>query len=179
MRLGRHFVLKGFLNGELYLSYFILDLIGNPFRLIAGNSDFASAVQDGSYILLFPKETEFPFWRPNGIFVEQMRSEKARDEKFETMNREARLSRSNRLRLSDYAENDRVRSIYPHYVWYEQYGDDDIADLPPKEQDRLEIDTTYAPVRVMLQSLLELFEYQSAILDDLEKAIRGLTASRD
>lgn len=83
-KLGRQFVLKGFLNEELCLSYFIFDPTDT------GNSDFASVADRGNYVML-PTGT----YIPNGIYVEQMRSKKAREEKFKTVNDKARLSSSN------------------------------------------------------------------------------------
>jgi len=102
-----------------------------------------------------------------------MRSTEARDKKFVEMNRSARLSQNRKLPVDALHRLDQVERIYEHYVWYDTHALG-ISYLPRKEQDRLEIATTYEPIHTMIQSLWELFEYRTALIEDLKRAIKGV-----
>src|SRR5215217_6874993 len=126
-KLDRHFVLKGFLNGEFFLSYFIFD----PRKV--GNSEFASVEESRFGSNHISVRATRSHWTHEGIFVERMKSAEARDKKFEEMNRKARLSHMSTLSPKDYRFANLVYSIYPHYVSYERFGD--ISALSSKKQE--------------------------------------------
>jgi hypothetical protein len=168
-KLERHFVLKGFLNGEFYLSYFIFD------RSKLGNSAFARVVEPrrigsiqagGHYVSIRSTGTG------EGLYVEKMKSAEDRDKKFAEMNMKAMLSSRGTLRPSDYFSANQVSQIYPHYVWYEQPGN--ISERSSKQQAELAITTTKAPVQAMLQSLWELLEFETGFLQELAQVLEEL-----
>jgi len=169
-KLGRHFVLKGFLHGELYLSYFIF----NPKKL--DDSDDLVYIVNDTFV------TRTPITGPQ-IFVEKMDSAEARDEKFEALKKKARRSPYGKLEVQDYRRNTHeVEEIYEDYVWYGvNYGlSRRMNDLSrrmtstnlPHEQEELDI-TTYAPIHLMVESLGELLADRIKDVGSLREAIES------
>jgi hypothetical protein len=163
--LGRHFVLKGFLNGDLYLSYFIVDVDK------VDDSDIVHIVND-NHLRTSPLD-------PVKIYVEKVDSTEDRDEKFEMLNDAAMDSQFGRLRHQDYGRLPQVERIHERYVVYtDTFGlsrRGDFRDLPTEVQKELRI-ATYSPIPIMIQSLGEQFEDRITLLRNLESAIKGATS---
>jgi len=169
-RLGRNFVLKGFLNGELHLSYFIID------RDTFEDSDIVHIVGDNN-LKIFPTSGV-------KIYVERLDSTETRDEKFKMLNEVAMDDDFGRLRFEDYGELPQIEEIYERYVVYENtfkkadevlgipIRTEGFRDLPIEKQEELRI-ATFSPIPIMIESLGEQFEDRITTLENLKKAIEA------
>jgi hypothetical protein len=179
-KLGQHVVLKGFLNGELCLSYFIFD---------------ADRVEN-EQILNIVNDRYIDVNRQWGVTIriQPMGSEEERDEKFKAINNKVRDSKYGKLEREDYKDSLKIATIYEHYVMYDSAylmdvakrlgsgrdarqrrlqimtGAPDINVLPSTLQEDLRI-TTYTPIPLMIQSVGELVEDRAKDIENLRRAI--------
>jgi hypothetical protein len=169
-RLGRNFVLKGFLNGELHLSYFIID------RDRVDNSGIVYEVGDSN--LTFSSDLGVD------IYVERLDTTETRDEKFKMLNDAALDDSFGWLRFEDYGKLPQIEKIYERYVVYtntfkKTYAKSGVAlttenfrDLPIEKQGELRI-ATFSPIPIMIESLGEQFEDRIETVKNLQKAIEA------
>jgi hypothetical protein len=160
----RDIVLKGFLHGENFLSYFVLK---------SSLSNFSNQISStiSTNFLDFSDD----FYGDLKIYVEKTSSTEERDKKFRAINKKIKLSRFRRLDYEDYSPHAQVGRIFEDWVGYRDFLRDpqeeyDLLALPPELQDEIEI-TTYDPIRDMINSLRELVDSERDDIDRLKKAI--------
>jgi hypothetical protein len=164
--LGRTVVLKGFLNGELCLSYFEFDKNNPPHDPLAVALD--------SHRIRFVESS------PLKIYVGKMDSAEKRDENFEMLNQKIERNQRKKLSRFDYSNFRQIAEVHEDYVLYTDRGTwftlRDFPELSPEDQREQEIDTTYRPIALMIRSLGEMLEDRNKDVEILITTI--LNASR-
>lgn len=153
---GRDVVLRGFLHGEQFLSYFVMKEVSHPIEF---------AIIADAYVEAEPLGL--------AIYVEEVECPRDRQARFRAQNELIALSDRKKLRYEDYKKLEQVTEIHDGWVKYRSLrGVQEFLDLDEKDRAKFRI-ATHAPVTEMMASLRELIEWTT---DDLRKLWEALEA---
>lgn len=164
-QLERDVVLKGFLHGEDYLSYFKIEkFLGQQPNVDMVGDDYLDF--DDSSATLYGVS----------IYIEKTTSVEERDKKFLSLNRKIKMSEFRKLGYDDYKSYIRVGRIFEDWVGYANLMDPyDFFQLSPEQQAEVEI-TSYTPITAMVNSLHEIVNVGAEDLKKLEEALKQISS---
>ncbi|MBC8185667.1 hypothetical protein H8E88_31665 [candidate division KSB1 bacterium] len=156
VRFKRQVVLKGFLNGTEFLSYFVIDAFDSKVEM--------SQIRD-SYI------------RPRhglNIYIEKIASQEDMNEKFRNLNRKIRLSKRGSMEYKDYKNLNKLNVIHENWVQYDSFKiNDDFLKLSNEMQDECEI-KEYTAIKTMIVSLRELIDLEQKDIKEIDNALGSM-----